>query len=108
VPPRSRIGPITAAERTKIVNWSPIQGRYDTLVDRESAFELLKAKALRVAEADAAVAEAKRAEKEAAAEAKRLAAEEKRLAGGGAQAGAVLARDDEPSTLLVGPRRHDR
>ena len=78
VPPRSRIGPITTAERTKIVNWSPVQGRYDTLVDRESAFELLKAKARRVAEADAAVAEAKRAEKEAAAEAKLRAAEEKR------------------------------
>ena len=79
VPPRSRIGSITAAERTKIVNWSPVQGRYDTLVDRESAFELLKAKALRAAAADAAVAAARDAEKEAAADAKLRAAEDKRI-----------------------------
>ena len=79
IPPRSRIGPITAAERSKIVNWSPIGSRYDALVDRESAFELLKAKAERAAEADSAVASAKAADKQAAADAKLQAAAEKRI-----------------------------
>jgi hypothetical protein len=58
IPPRSRIGTITPAERAKIVNWSPVQGRYETTVDRESAYELLKVKAERAAAAEAAAAAA--------------------------------------------------
>ena len=54
LPPRSRIGTITPAERAKVVNWSPLQGRYETTVDRESAYELLKIKAERAAAAEAA------------------------------------------------------
>jgi uncharacterized protein len=54
IPPRSRIGVITPAERAKVVNWSPVQGQYETAVDRESAYELLKAKAERSAQAAAA------------------------------------------------------
>jgi len=52
VPPRSKIGPIEPVFRTKIVNWSPIQGTYDTLVDRQSAYELLRDKAAQAAEAE--------------------------------------------------------
>jgi len=44
-PPQSRIGPITAPERSEILNRSPLKGRYDTPVDRESAYELLKKRA---------------------------------------------------------------
>jgi DNA helicase HerA-like ATPase len=51
VPPRSRIGVITPEERAKVVNWSPVQGQYETPVDRESAYELLKVKAERAAQA---------------------------------------------------------
>ncbi|HIP39948.1 MAG TPA: DUF853 family protein [Desulfocapsa sulfexigens] len=40
-PPHSQIGPITADEKTRLMDRSPIKGRYDTLVDRESAYELL-------------------------------------------------------------------
>lgn len=40
-PPRSRVGPITAAERRDVVENGPIFGKYDTPVDRESAFEML-------------------------------------------------------------------
>ena len=51
IPPRSRIGVITPAERAKVVNWSPVQGQYESAVDRESAYELLKSKAERAAQA---------------------------------------------------------
>jgi len=40
-PPRSRIGPATESERAEIYNRSPLKGRYDNQVDRESAYELL-------------------------------------------------------------------
>ena len=41
-PPESRIGPMTDQERSEQINRSPYKGKYDTLIDRESAFELLK------------------------------------------------------------------
>ena len=44
-PPRSRLGPITAKERAIIQSVSPVEGKYDTAVDRESAEEVLLAKA---------------------------------------------------------------
>jgi DNA helicase HerA-like ATPase len=44
-PPESRIGPLTEAERSERLARSPLKGRYDQLLDRESAFEHLKARA---------------------------------------------------------------
>ena len=41
-PPRSRIGSITPDERAMIRSRSPIGSKYDTLVNRESAYEMLK------------------------------------------------------------------
>ena len=46
-PPRCRIGAITAAERSAVMERSPVGSRYDTPVNRESAYEILKARALR-------------------------------------------------------------
>jgi hypothetical protein len=43
-PPESRIGAITDAERADQVSRSPYKGQYETLVDRESAYEKLKAR----------------------------------------------------------------
>ena len=40
-PPRSRIGPLTDDERTDVFARSPLRGRYDQLVDRDSAYEML-------------------------------------------------------------------
>lgn len=40
-PPRSRLGPVTPKERAIIQSISPYDGKYDTLVDRESAEEVL-------------------------------------------------------------------
>jgi DNA helicase HerA-like ATPase len=45
VPPRSQIGPMTSAERAERIQTSPMGGRYDQVVDRESAYELLKKRA---------------------------------------------------------------
>ncbi len=44
-PPTSRIGPVSAQERSAIMAASPIAGKYDTPLDRESAFELLQKRA---------------------------------------------------------------
>jgi DNA double-strand break repair helicase HerA and related ATPase len=48
-PPESRIGPATDAERKAVIAGSPVNGKYEALVDRESAHEILKAKADEVA-----------------------------------------------------------
>ncbi|MBX8533112.1 DUF853 domain-containing protein [Pseudomonas cichorii] len=40
-PPQSRIGPLSDAERAGLINQSPLAGRYDKPVDRESAYEIL-------------------------------------------------------------------
>ncbi len=44
-PPSSRLGPITDAERQKIMAVSPVAGQYDETVDRESAYEILMKRA---------------------------------------------------------------
>ena len=56
-PPSSQLGPITAAERKRVMAGSPIAGVYDTAKDRESAYELLSKRA------DAAAREAEEAER---------------------------------------------
>ncbi len=40
-PPQGRIGPATAEERAAVIAASPLAGRYDTAVDRQSAYEVL-------------------------------------------------------------------
>ena len=41
VPPTSRIGAITDTERATVRSRSPVGGKYDTAIDRESAYEIL-------------------------------------------------------------------
>ncbi len=65
-PPVSRLGPATDAERQAVMAASPVRGVYDTMIDRESAEEVLAA---RRGEADQATAEAKLAEAKAKADA---------------------------------------
>jgi DNA helicase HerA-like ATPase len=63
VPPVSHLGPITAEQRSQLINNSLVAGQYEQAVDRESAFEILQKKTeerlQQQAAADAAVAEAK-------------------------------------------------
>ncbi|GGN43967.1 hypothetical protein GCM10011349_08550 [Novosphingobium indicum] len=56
-PPRSRLGPVTAKERAIMQSISPCEGKYDTRVDRESAEEVLAAKAADAAATAEEVAE---------------------------------------------------
>jgi DNA helicase HerA-like ATPase len=58
-PPESRIGPLTDAERSDYLSRSPYKGRYDTVIDRESAYEMLKQKAEQQAIAAANAADEK-------------------------------------------------
>ncbi|MDH3265024.1 MAG: DUF853 domain-containing protein, partial [Paracoccaceae bacterium] len=57
-PPSSQLGPITSEERQAVIAASPVIGKYERALDRESAFEMLKiraeaaAKAAEEAEAD--------------------------------------------------------
>jgi hypothetical protein len=72
-PPCSRAGPLDAKERAIIKSISPVDGKYDTAVDRESAEELL---AMKADQAQAAAIEAKaqaEADKQAAITAKEAA-----------------------------------
>ncbi len=43
-PPHSQIGPLATDEKAGIMERSPLKGRYDSPVDRESAYELLIAR----------------------------------------------------------------
>jgi DNA helicase HerA-like ATPase len=43
-PPSSKIGPITANERNALINADPLYGKYEDLIDRESAHEQLMAR----------------------------------------------------------------
>ena len=61
-PPSSQLGPIAASERKALIDASPIAGKYETTIDRESAYEVLTRRADKAAkEAE----EAERAEEEA-------------------------------------------
>ncbi|WP_374644026.1 helicase HerA-like domain-containing protein [Tabrizicola sp.] len=60
-PPSSQLGPIDAAARAAVIAGSPVRGKYDRVLDRESAWEKLRARA------EAAAREAE-AEEERAAE----------------------------------------
>ena len=50
LPPASRIGPITLDERKAIIAASPVAGVYEKTIDRESAYEKLKGRAVKSTE----------------------------------------------------------
>ncbi len=57
-PPASRLGPATDSEREAVMKDSPVVGKYDEPIDRESAYEILEKRE------DAAAKEAAELEKE--------------------------------------------
>ncbi len=69
-PPRSRLGPVDAKERAIIQSISPCEGKYDELVDRESAEEILAARGQAAAAASQAAKASVEADKAAAVQAK--------------------------------------
>lgn len=52
-PPASRMGPLTDTERAAVIQKSPVSGMYDQVRDRESAFEILSARAKAAMETEA-------------------------------------------------------
>ena len=71
-PPASRLGPATPEERSAIVQASPFSGVYDTVIDRESAYEILE-KRTEVKEKEDAKAEKEKAKKKVKAAKKKTA-----------------------------------
>ncbi|MDC9823724.1 DUF853 family protein [Devosia sp. ZB163] len=69
-PPSGQVGPILPEERRSLMANSPVAGVYDTMVDRDSAFEVLTKKAAERQAAEAAQKQAELEAKEAAARAK--------------------------------------
>ncbi|WP_297105720.1 helicase HerA-like domain-containing protein [uncultured Devosia sp.] len=69
-PPSAQVGPISPAERDATLANSPVGSLYDTVLDRESAFEVLhkRARDKQLADERAAYEEAQRAEAEQLAE----------------------------------------
>jgi uncharacterized protein len=63
-PPSSQLGPLDETLRAGVMAASPVRGKYDTPIDRESAFEMLRARA-ETAAREAEKAEAAEAEAEA-------------------------------------------
>lgn len=51
--PLSRIGAISPEQRKEAIEWSGLSGKYDNVIDRESAFELLLADSRKAAEEQA-------------------------------------------------------
>jgi len=51
LPPASRLGPLTAQERSELIRGSAVYGRYEEVIDRESAYEKLKGRAAEAAAA---------------------------------------------------------
>jgi uncharacterized protein len=69
-PPSTRVGPLTPDERKIMITTDAIGDKYDTLIDRESAEEILAAKSQQAQAAAAEVQAADTAAKEAAVQAK--------------------------------------
>jgi uncharacterized protein len=88
-PPASRVGPITLDERKVMITTDAICDKYDVLIDRESAEEILGAKS---GEAAAAAAAAK-ADGDAAKAAAEQAKLDAQTAKANAQANAIAARE---------------
>ncbi|MEQ1783603.1 MAG: helicase HerA-like domain-containing protein [Hyphomonadaceae bacterium] len=65
-PPSSRLGPATDGERAAVQALSPIATKYDTAIDRESAYEVLTSREDQAARQKAALARTEAEEAEAA------------------------------------------
>jgi uncharacterized protein len=51
-PPSSQIGPLTAEERIAVISRSPYKSLYEKVIDRDSAYEILKGRVAKESQAD--------------------------------------------------------
>ncbi len=99
-PPRSRLGPIDAKERALLKSISPVEGKYDTAIDRESAEEILAARGQAAAAAVVAQKAQTEADKAAAVQAKLEARQREADLKDQARRDAIAAREAaKPSTI---------
>ncbi|PIE12177.1 MAG: ATP-binding protein [Rhodobacterales bacterium] len=87
-PPSSQLGPVAPEERAALINGSPLAGKYETVQDRKSAYEILAKRA-----ADAA----KKAE-EAEAREEEMEAREREYNAGRRYSGTRVARSSSKSS----------
>lgn len=94
--PLSQIGAVTEGQRSQIINQSRLYGKYDKVIDRESAFEMLMEEAEAALKAEQEAAEAAAAAEAAEAEDKASRSKKSGKGGGllkgifGAMVGAVV------------------
>ena len=96
-PPSSRVGPLERAERAVLLTTDAIGAKYDELLDRDSAEEILSAKAGEASAAAAAAKARSAEEKQAALDAK----EDARLAKEQARADTAARREEERQERLA-------
>jgi uncharacterized protein len=95
-PPCSQVGPVTAAQRSALIRGSALFGKYETPLDRDSAYEMLK----RMAEEAAREAEeAAAAEARAAAEEREFKAARRYQPDAPARRSTTSSRSRQPETL---------
>lgn len=92
IPPHSHIGAVTPEQRQQLVANSLVAGQYETAVDRESAYEMLKAKSESAAQATQIQLETEAAAEQAALEAKEAEKAERATNSGGDSAIGAFAK----------------
>lgn len=108
VPPRSHIGPVTPEQRQQLRDTSLVAGQYEQVVDRESAYERLKAKTEESAAAVAqqveqeALALAQKEAEKAQEAAEKEEAKEARSAGGGSRGDSTMGAFAKSAARAVG------
>lgn len=91
--PSSRVGPVTPTERAVLIQTDAIGDRYDTLIDRESAEEILQARRAQALAATAASEAQAEADKQAALAAREQARQDAAAARDAARDAARQARE---------------
>jgi hypothetical protein len=106
-PPGSRVGPLTDQERAILIQTDVIGAKYDTLLDRDSAEEILKAKGDEAAAAAAAAKAETDAQKAAAEAARQQAIANKEAARERAAADKEAARQEREAERLEVQRQRE-
>jgi hypothetical protein len=106
-PPRSRVGPLSAQERAILIQTDAIGTKYDQLLDRDSAEEILKAKGEEAAAAAAAAKAQSEAEKAAAEAARQQAIADKESARQRVAAEREAARQQREAERLEAQRQRE-
>ncbi len=99
-PPSSKLGPMDEVARQAMVKSAPLQGKYYPLLDRESAYEILQARAAKAA-AEAEGAAAREAPEVAGAEAAREFSAARRYTAGDSPKRKAPSRGDSVGTAFA-------